>query len=77
MPSAPNVTELLFAWQAGDQAALDELLPAIQPKLRRIARRHWAGERRGQVLQPAALAGLPWPPRVDATPLWARTATHE
>ena len=55
MPSAPNVTELLLAWQAGDQAALDKLLPAVQPELRRIARRHMAGERRGHVLQPTAL----------------------
>ena len=55
MPSAPNVTELLLAWQAGDHAALDKLLPAIQPELRRIARRHMAGERRGHVLQPTAL----------------------
>ena len=44
MPSAANVTELLLAWQAGDHAALDKLLPAIQPELRRIARRHLAGE---------------------------------
>jgi RNA polymerase sigma factor (TIGR02999 family) len=55
MPSAPNVTQLLLAWQAGDNAALDKLLSAIQPELRRIARRHMAGERRGHVLQPTAL----------------------
>lgn len=55
MPSAPNVTELLLAWQAGDHAALDKLLPAIQPELRRIARRHMAGERRDHLLQPTAL----------------------
>jgi len=55
MASAPNVTQLLLAWQAGDHAALDKLLPAIQPELRRIARRHMAGERRGHVLQPTAL----------------------
>jgi RNA polymerase sigma factor (TIGR02999 family) len=55
MPSAPNVTQLLLAWQAGDNAALDTLLSAIQPELRRIARRHMAGERRGHVLQPTAL----------------------
>jgi len=55
MPSAANVTELLLAWQAGDHAALDKLLPAIQPELRRIARRHMAAERRGHVLQPTAL----------------------
>ena len=55
MPSAPNVTQLLLEWQAGDHAALDKLLPAVQPELRRIARRHMAGERRGHVLQPTAL----------------------
>ena len=55
MPAAPNVTQLLLAWQAGDNAALDKLLSAIQPELRRIARRHMAGERRGHVLQPTAL----------------------
>ena len=55
MPSAPNVTQLLLEWQAGDHAALDKLLPAIQPELRRIARRHMAAERRGHVLQPTAL----------------------
>src|SRR4051812_35782276 len=55
MPSALNVTPLLLAWHAGDHAALDKLLPAIQPELRRIARRHMAGERRGHVLQPTAL----------------------
>ena len=55
MPSPPNVTELLLAWQAGDHAALDKLLPAIQPELRRIAQRHMAGERRDHVLQPTAL----------------------
>ena len=55
MPFAQNVTELLLAWQAGDQTALDKLLPAVQPELRRIARRHMAGERPGHVLQPTAL----------------------
>jgi RNA polymerase sigma factor (TIGR02999 family) len=55
MPFDQNVTELLLAWQAGDQTALDKLLPAVQPELRRIARRHMAGERPGHVLQPTAL----------------------
>ena len=55
MRFAQNVTELLLAWQAGDQTALDKLLPAVQPELRRIARRHMAGERPGHVLQPTAL----------------------
>jgi RNA polymerase sigma factor (TIGR02999 family) len=55
MPSTPDISALLLAWQAGDQTALDKLLPAVQPELRRIARRHMAGERPGHVLQPTAL----------------------
>src|SRR4029453_15620033 len=55
MPPTPEIPPLLLAWQAGDQMALDKLLPAVQPELRRIARRHMAGERPGHVLQPTAL----------------------
>jgi RNA polymerase sigma factor (TIGR02999 family) len=86
MPSAPNVTQLLLAWQAGDHAALDELLPAIQPELRRIARRHMAGERRGHVLQPTALVNeaylrlaskdIPWQGRAHFFAVAAQVMRH-
>lgn len=55
MASTPNITELLVAWQAGDAAALDRLLPAVHQELRAIARRHMAAEHQGHVLQPTAL----------------------
>jgi len=53
--SGVNVTALLIAWTAGDQKALEQLLPAIHGELKRIARRYMARERRGHTLQPTAL----------------------
>ena len=52
---AQRVTELLLAWGEGDDAALQQLIPLVHAELRRMARRHMAGERRGHTLQPTAL----------------------
>ncbi len=52
--SSPTVTDLLVAWNGGDRAALDALLPAVYVELRRLAGRHLAGSR-GHTLQPTAL----------------------
>src|SRR3712207_2195788 len=54
-PSTHDVTELLAAWGAGDEAALERLTPLIQAELYRIARRYMARERQGHTLQPTAL----------------------
>src|SRR5580700_4940806 len=53
--SGVNVTALLLAWSAGDQAALDQLAPVVHGELKRIARRYMARERHGHTLQPTAL----------------------
>jgi len=53
--SAQGVTGLLRGAQAGDRAALDELLPLVYAELRRLASRQLAGERPGHTLQPTAL----------------------
>src|SRR5688500_3190309 len=50
-----DVTALLLAWSAGDQAALDRLLPAVYAELRRQARRALRRESDGHTLQPTAL----------------------
>lgn len=49
------LTQLLARWEAGDRDALGELMPAVYDELRRIARRHLAGERAGHTLAPTAL----------------------
>ena len=53
--SAPDLTGLLRAWSAGDQAALDRLSPVLYGELKRIARRYMRQERCGHTLQPTAL----------------------
>lgn len=55
-PSSPHgVTELLLAWNAGDRAALDALLPVVYAELRRQAERAMQREGAGHTLQPTAL----------------------
>jgi hypothetical protein len=39
-----NVTQLLSAWNSGDRAALDRLMPIVYDELRQLARRHMCKE---------------------------------
>jgi RNA polymerase sigma factor (TIGR02999 family) len=57
MPAEPtqDVTALLRAWTAGDQKALDRLLPVLYEELRRTARAFMRRERSGHTLQTTAL----------------------
>ena len=50
-----TVTALLIDWRGGDEGAVQKLLPLVHDELRRIAKRHMAGERPGHVLQATAL----------------------
>jgi RNA polymerase sigma factor (TIGR02999 family) len=50
-----DVTALLVEWRGGNPQAIDKLLPLVLSELRRLARRHMAGERPGHVLQATAL----------------------
>jgi RNA polymerase sigma-70 factor, ECF subfamily len=55
MPEGHEVTELLERWGAGDQRALDRLMPCIYDDLKRVADGYLRGERPGHTLQPTAL----------------------
>jgi RNA polymerase sigma factor (TIGR02999 family) len=61
-----EITQLLRAWSDGEQSALDRLLPIVYEDLRRIARRHMAGERRQSILQATALVNEAYMRLVDA-----------
>jgi RNA polymerase sigma-70 factor, ECF subfamily len=50
-----EITQLLQAWGAGDEQALEKLTPLVHQQLRRAARHYMAGERSGHVLQTSAL----------------------
>ncbi len=53
--STHEVTQLLVAWNKGDQLALEQLIPLVQAELHRLARRYMGNERAGHPLQPTAL----------------------
>jgi RNA polymerase sigma-70 factor (ECF subfamily) len=53
---ARDISELIAAWGAGNEQALDRLMPLVYPEVRRIARRHMARCRAGHTLESAALA---------------------
>jgi RNA polymerase sigma-70 factor, ECF subfamily len=55
MPGDHEITELLERWGAGDQQALDRLMPCIYDELKRVAGGYLRGERPGHTLQPTAL----------------------
>jgi RNA polymerase sigma factor (TIGR02999 family) len=56
LQSSPNVlSDLLQRWKAGDQGALEALVPLVYGELRIIARRYLRHERPGHTLQSAAL----------------------
>ena len=54
-PSPASITQMLVAWNKGDEAALAELAPLVHRELYRTAKRYMAGERAGHLLQPTAL----------------------
>jgi RNA polymerase sigma factor (TIGR02999 family) len=53
--SSHSVTRLLLSWRQGDAAALEQLIPLVYQKLRRLARRYMAGQRPDHTLQATAL----------------------
>ena len=55
VPLIHEVTELLRAWSAGDEAALDKLAPLVYEELHQAAHRYMARERLDHTLQTTAL----------------------
>lgn len=55
MSGREEITRLLADWNAGDQAALDRLLPLVYDELRRVASSYMRRERVDHVLQTTAL----------------------
>jgi RNA polymerase sigma-70 factor, ECF subfamily len=53
--SSKEVTQLLFDWGNGDQAALDKLVPIVYEELRRMAGRYMRRQNPDHTLQTSAL----------------------
>src|SRR6476469_5325323 len=56
-----QVTQLLVDWSSGDTAALDKLIPLVQPELHRLAHYYMSREGEGQTLQTTALVNEAYP----------------
>lgn len=54
-PSSESVSTLLAKWRAGDQTALNSLLPLVYNELRRLAHRYLQKERTNHTLQSTAV----------------------
>ncbi len=50
-----EVTQLLLAWNGGDESALEKLIPLVYDELRRLAKRHMRREHPDHTLQTTAL----------------------
>lgn len=70
-----QVTQLLYEWRNGDVAALEKLIPLVQPELRRLAHHYMSRERPGHTLQTTALLDEAYLQFTDKTsPAWQNRA---
>jgi RNA polymerase sigma-70 factor (ECF subfamily) len=75
--AAPGeVTRLLIAWNAGDRAALEKLMPLVYAELRQLAERHFRKERRGHTLQPTAVVHEAYFRLIDQTRVTWKNRGH-
>src|SRR5262245_29066542 len=72
--SRATVTRLLQSWRAGDQSALEELMPLVYDRLRVLAGRYMSSERAGHTLRATALVHEIYIDLVDADIAWQNRA---
>jgi RNA polymerase sigma factor (TIGR02999 family) len=70
------VTQLLVAWGAGDESALDALAPLVYDELRRLARRYMGRERAGHTLQATALVNEAYLKLIDINQVRWQNRAH-
>jgi RNA polymerase sigma factor (TIGR02999 family) len=75
-PLPPDVTQLLMAWNAGESAALDELLPLVNDELRRLARAYLRREGPGHTLQTSALVNEAYLKLIDQRQVQWQNRAH-
>jgi RNA polymerase sigma factor (TIGR02999 family) len=78
MPQLPSrsVHELLAKWNAGDQQALEALMPIVYKELHGLARHYLRGERSGHTLQTTALIHEAYLRLVEQGPFEAENRNH-
>jgi RNA polymerase sigma factor (TIGR02999 family) len=71
-----EVTQLLLAWNGGDESALERLVPLVYDELRRLARRQLARERPDHTLQTTDLINEAYLKLVDIRNVRWQNRTH-
>ena len=73
-PISSEVTQLLLAYNGGDQAALERLFPLVYDELRKLAGRYLRKEREDHTLQATALVHEAYLRLVDQNVSWQNRA---
>ena len=71
-----EITELLLSWSAGDQAALDQLIPLVHEQLLRLAKRQMGRERPDHTLQATALVNEAYLRLINASQVQWKDRAH-
>jgi len=71
-----DVTQLLLAWQAGDEGALERLIPLVHDELHQIADRCMRRERDAHTLQATGLVNEAYMRLIDAHQVQWQDRTH-
>lgn len=75
-PLPANITQLLLAWNQGDQGALTQLIPLVHRELHRLAHHYLAGERHGHLLQTTALVNEAYLRLIDTQKVEWQSRAH-
>ena len=75
-PASQDITRLLLAWGAGDQAALDELMPLVYSELRKLARGYMRNQPADHTLQTTALVNEAYLRLIDSSRVNWQNRTH-
>lgn len=65
LPSVLEITQLLRAWNTGDRAALEQLIPLVNAELHRLAAHYMHHQAPDHVLQATALVNEAWLKLID------------
>jgi RNA polymerase sigma factor (TIGR02999 family) len=71
-----EITQLLLAWNEGDEKALDRLMPLVHDELHLLAHRYMAGERLGHPLQTTALVNEAYLRLIDSSRVRWQNRAH-
>ena len=75
-PSPREITQLLLAWNNGESAALDQLMPLVHQELHRLAHRYMRREQPGNTLQTSALVNEAYLRLIDSSRVRWQNRAH-